>query len=170
MTARDDRACVVSVCNNKIRGFHEGVSIGASNAGASDRRMMLGCVDVRNNHIGLHLPMFARSRWGVMVGNVISASVVNNQISVITPDPKFRPPASDGVRVWGHSGPMIQVERNTAVGASIGARFKPTNLVHEDDIAMVWKISDISGSNFITTNGYRGPGKAEATHQVNTSF
>lgn len=165
--AADPLAQTVQISGNRIRGFYQGVRVGASNAatgGPSGRVALFGDVEVDGNRIDLTLPMFERSRWGIFVGSSVSVTVRNNRVTSTDTVPEgdnLRPLSpTDGIRVWGHFGALVQIERNTCLFTTNGVRFRPLTPIH-DTARTSWKVSDGFGDAALPANGFSGPGRAE---------
>ncbi len=166
--ANNAAAQSVRVNSNRISGFHQGIRIGGdfqNTSGLDTARTLFRDVEVDGNRIDLRLPMYARSRWGVMVGSALSAAVRNNRVTNLyegpTEDVPNPLPPTDGIRLWGVFGPFVQIERNACFGTSHGVRFRSLN-PQTDPARTVWKVSDFSGGTPSPTNSLSGsPGSAE---------
>lgn len=163
--AIDPTAQSVRINRNHIRGFHQGIRVGASNSGTGSRQgsvSMFADVEVGANRIELFVPMYVRSRWGVFVGNAVSVSVRNNRIArihdgPIDVDPSHLPP-TDGIRVWGHFGLFVQIERNACINTTHGVRFRAIAAPNYPNTTHVWKVHDLLNNEPTPSNAYSGNG------------
>ncbi len=166
--ANDRTGQSVRINGNRISGFHQGIRVGASNSGTGGRENRFALfrdVEIDGNRIDLHLPMYARSRWGIMVGSAISAAVRNNRVVNLYDGPLDDIPnplsPTDGIRLWGLFGSFVQLERNACFGTTHGVRFRPLNPL-DDPARMVWKVSDALIDGAIPANSLAGSsGSAE---------
>lgn len=167
--AADPLAQSVCINGNHVRGFHQGIRVGGSNAstgGPQNRVTLFGDVEVDANRIELLVPMYARSRWGIMVGSAVSVGVRNNRVLVDYRGPVDDIPnplsPTDGIRVWGHFGLFVQIERNSCSFTTRGVRFRPLSAPNYPQTTVVWKVSDFINNEPVPTNAYTGiPGPAE---------
>ncbi|SEK59894.1 hypothetical protein SAMN04515665_103142 [Blastococcus sp. DSM 46786] len=123
----------VTVADNDVRGFRQGIRIGAGGRKRSANVHVAHSVDVTGNHVELRVPMQARQRHGIFVGGALTVRVVGNRVEDLAFEPGAqveRPPLPvvdcDGLRLWGHYGPLVQVRENLAYGVTVGVRFTDT--------------------------------------------
>ncbi len=166
--AENTAAQSVRVNNNRISGFHQGVRIGGdfrNTSGLDTARTLFRDVEVDGNRIDLRLPMYARSRWGVMVGSALSSAVRNNRVTNLYDGPIDDVPnplsPTDGIRLWGVFGPFVQIERNACYGTTHGVRLRTLN-EFTDPTRTVWKVWDFRNGEPSPTNSLSGSsGSAE---------
>jgi hypothetical protein len=117
----------VSIAGNRIAGFVQGIRVGASRGGKDRSNLIFAqSVEICGNRIRLRLPTQARQRHGIFIGNSLSARVVANRVE----DPLYRPREvsggiaidADGIRLFGHYGPLVEVAGNLTHGTSVGIR------------------------------------------------
>ncbi len=168
----------VRVNGNRIHGFHQGIRIGGDsriNAGLDVQHTVFRDVEVDGNRIDLRIPMFARGRWGIMVGSAITAAVRNNRITTPHLEEMMRDPddpfataiaPTDGVRLWGVFGQFVEIERNACFGTSNGVRLRTLN-PQLDPARSVWKVWDFRNGEPVPTNSLFGSiGSAEIVEIV----
>jgi hypothetical protein len=155
----------VRINGNRIRGFHQGIRVGASSSrtgGPQNRVSVFADVEVDGNRIDLFVPMYVRSRWGIFVGNAVSVGVRNNRVARIYDGPSEDIPnplsPTDGIRVWGHFGLFVQIERNACINTTHGVRFHPITAPNYPNTTHVWKVHDLANNEPIPTNAYSGNG------------
>ena len=149
---------------NHITGFHQGIRIGGdmSRNGIDNSRTIFRDIEVDGNRIDLRIPMYARSRWGILVGSAVSVAVRNNRVTNLFDRPfndalPIPLAPTDGIRLWGLFGAFVQLERNACFGTTHGVRLRALN-PRDDPARTVWKVSDIVGDGTRPTNSYFGPG------------
>lgn len=160
--ANDTTAQSVRINNNRISGFHQGVRIGGdfrNRSGLDTAHTLFRDVEVDGNRIDLRLPMYARSRWGVMVGSALSAAVRNNRVINLYDGPTDDIPnplsPTDGIRLWGVFGPFVQIERNACFGTTHGVRLHTLNQL-TDPVRTVWKVWDFRNGEPSPSNSLSG--------------
>jgi hypothetical protein len=127
----------IAIRNNRIRGFTQGIRVGASRrewpqGEFPDRRHLARAVEIRENHVELRLPMQAKQRHGIFLGNALSAHVMDNRVidPNYVPTPNFEQLRAvvdcDGIRLWGAYGPLVIVRGNLAYGVTVGVRMVET--------------------------------------------
>ncbi|MFY0617685.1 DUF6519 domain-containing protein [Shimia sp.] len=162
----------VRINGNRISGFHQGVRIGGDQHvdGLDTRRTFFRDVEVDGNRIDLRIPMYARARWGIMVGSSISVAVRNNRVSNLYDGPMDDIPnplsPTDGIRVWGVFGDFVQIERNACFGTTHGVRFRALN-PQPDPARAVWKVSDVFGDAAMPTNALSGSSGSAEIVEIN---
>lgn len=156
-----DNGQSVRINGNRIDGFTQGIRIGGDGRKTQNidtRRTLFRDVEVGENRIDLRVPMFARSRWGIMLGSSLSAAVRNNRVAMpYEGHENFLPAPTDGIRLWGLFGAFVQVERNACFGTTHGVRFHALN-PQTDPSRTIWKVSDFTNGQPVPTNSYFGPG------------
>lgn len=159
-----------TLVGNTVVGCHQGIHVGsASRRTSSDGpKQIFEDVQIDGNRITVDPVIYARSRWGVFVGNAACVSVRNNRISTLSGLARSQ---IDGIRVWGVYGAHVQIERNACFLTSDGVRFQPINPAELSRKGFVWKISDserddAGARRLRPTNAYRGRGSAEITHET----
>ena len=114
---------------NQVSGFAQGIRVAGSARGLRSNLVFLRSAEVQDNRIELRLPWQARQRGGIRIGSALSARVNGNQIV----DPGYLPLAdneppigldSDGIRLWGWFGPLVEVRGNFCHGTSVGIRWR----------------------------------------------
>lgn len=155
----------VRINGNHIRGFHQGIRLGASSSGTGgwqNRVSLFGDVEVDGNRVELFIPMYERGRWGIFVGNAVSVAVRNNRVARVYSGPTSGASDSlsptDGIRVWGHFGLLVQIERNACIGTSVGVRFRAITPPFGYVPTPVWKVGDLRNGEPQPTNAYIGDG------------
>ena len=142
---------------NHVIGFAQGIRVAASSRGLRSNFVFLRSVEVQDNRIELRLPWQARQRGGIRIGSTLSARINGNQIV----DPGYLPLAdneppigldSDGIRLWGWFGPLVEVRGNFCHGPSVGIRW--TSLGNDEPS---WGRPDIFIGAF-ADNAYSGMG------------
>lgn len=191
--AQSENMNSVFITGNYIEGFARGIAVGASKGGrvvlyeeeqfprvVSGFFSYCGHVTVSDNHIRLSLPVYISGRFGVFVGNAISATVLNNRIenpfasslderrtrwetidgskdnfSKVTQGME-NVPDSQGVRLWGNYAQHVDVSGNSVYGLRIGIQIKELNLAVAQNGSVSTPIKHISTER----NSYFGPGQA----------
>ncbi|SAL04867.1 hypothetical protein AWB78_07170 [Caballeronia calidae] len=119
----------IAVSGNAIDGALQGVRVAISNG--TSRRLPMRSVRVERNTIRLAVVPLDRPRHGIYLGNAERAWVVDNDISTETADrPGERATRatslrldrlfSEGIRVYGRLGLMLQIRGNVVQGCSDG--------------------------------------------------
>jgi hypothetical protein len=144
---------------NRNSGFAQGIRVAASDASARKAYMFAESADIENNLIALRLPWQARQRGGVWVGNCLGVRVNGNRIV----DHAYQPLSdgeasigldSDGIRLWGFYGPLVEARGNLMHGTSVGIRWHPIGRAEP-----TWGRPDIFARAF-ADNAYSGMGSA----------
>lgn len=113
---------------NRVSGFAQGIRVAGSSRGLRSNHLFMRSVEVQDNRIELRLPWQARQRGGIWVGSTLAVRVNGNLIV----DPEYMPLAdgeppigldSDGIRLWGWFGPLVEVRGNFSHGTSVGIRW-----------------------------------------------
>lgn len=122
----------IHITNNRLIGFRQGVTVAFSNNSPADRSRFLFAhrVVITGNAIDLRVPMFARRRHGIFVGHALSAEVKGNRIQVVQPahpNHSISLPIMDGIRLWGHYGPLLHVSDNLTLDVWTGLRVNALN-------------------------------------------
>ncbi|MCY0096591.1 hypothetical protein [Hoeflea ulvae] len=191
--AQSDNMNSVLVTGNYIEGYARGISVGASKKGQAviyDEeefpRMVSGffsyCghVTISDNHIRLSLPVYLSGRFGVFVGNAITATILHNRIEnryATELEPRTvrwqnsdvkagnfskvtlgmqDVPDSQGVRLWGNYAQHVDVSGNSLYGLRTGIQFKELNLAVAQNGSVSTPIKNVS----FERNSYFGPGEA----------
>jgi hypothetical protein len=152
----------VTVAHNRIRGFRQGVHVGASRA--RDDLNIMHAADIRENHVELRLPMQAKQRHGIFVGNALTARVTGNRVENLayepTPLAAGAPPRAavdcDGIRLRGAFGPLVEVRGNLNYGVTVGVRF-----VNSGPAGPPLGVVTVQNARVIADNAYVGDGQAQ---------
>jgi len=92
----------------------------------------------------------------------VSVGVRNNRVARIYDGPSEDIPnplsPTDGIRVWGHFGLFVQIERNACINTTHGVRFHPITAPNYPNTTHVWKVHDLANNEPIPTNAYSGNG------------
>ena len=158
-------APTVTITNNQILGFAEGIHIGTSNSSSKAYRSYQ--ITLQNNSIHLHAASLATERHGIFVGHAHSLTLSDNVIQVVEPAPNewriqqansstlsYIPP-SDGIHLAGVYGPLLTIQRNHCIGVTRGINIRARNAGrHESryNIVPAWKIDN---------NAYAGLGEPQ---------
>jgi hypothetical protein len=154
-----DRAPDVSINNNRIVGFVQGIHVGTS-GDERNRSLHLRSynVHISNNTVQLRLPSLAQERHGIFVGHAHTVQIQNNLVEVTSPTSSEWPdlPPTDGIRLYGVYGPRLQVRQNHCIGVRTGVRVHARNAGKQEthhNIVAAWMVVD---------NAYAGFGSAES--------
>ncbi|MBD9526976.1 hypothetical protein [Paracoccus sp. PAR01] len=148
------------ISGNRVSGFAQGVRVAASGNG-SDRSNFLffESVEVSENRISLRLPWQARQRGGIRIGHALGLRVIGNRVV----DPFYvarsdgEPPIgldSEGIRLWGWYGPMVETRGNFSHGVAVGIRWHPLGRTEP-----LWGRPDVFMRRF-DANAYSGMGQS----------
>jgi hypothetical protein len=159
-----DTAPSATVTHNQITGFAEGIHIGTSNDTSKYHRSYH--LQLTGNTIELHAAPLAAERHGIFVGHAHTVKILDNLIQVVQPSPSDwnRPrrgsrlpplPPTDGIRLYGVYGPLLQIRQNHCIGPTLGISVNARHAGrHEERIGVrpAWRVVD---------NAYAGFGTAE---------
>ncbi len=111
----------LTISDNRIRGFAQGVHVAASQA--SDETVSAVRVSVRDNHLSCRKAATdAYAPCALFVGNVESAWIERNLIDWAgAPDTL---PYPQGIRVWGRLGHFLMINENRIGLATLGIRVR----------------------------------------------
>ena len=159
----------IKVLSNRVIGFIQGIHIGTShnrlrsaydqlnNYNTRDRRLRSYNVHIASNTVTLSLPQFAQERHGIFVGHAHSVRLYDNLIEVLYPNRDRRGwqalPPTDGIRLYGVYGPLVQIRQNLCIGMSTGIRLQARNAGPPENL-----YSTVARS--VVDNAYAGFGTA----------
>ncbi|MFH5774284.1 hypothetical protein ACHFJ0_08510 [Paracoccus sp. NGMCC 1.201697] len=113
---------------NRVAGFAQGIRVAASSFLDRSNFVFVRDVEIMDNQISLLMPWQSRQRGGIRVGHALSARINGNRIV----DRLYRPLAdneapigldSEGIRLWGWYGPLLEVRGNFSHGMAYGIRW-----------------------------------------------
>lgn len=126
-----------------LQGVHVGVShrVSASEAAAT-RVDVAGVVQISGNTIEIALPMETSGdeRHGIFVGNCASLSVEANRIKFLRAANAAKT-AIDAIRIYGHIGTRVVIERNHLSDFPTGIRFTP-RFPYPSQASVLWIIAE----------------------------
>jgi hypothetical protein len=114
----------LSVVNNVIDGFLQGVVVGVSHKERAPPKLpadSVGTVVIRDNRIGIDVdPVLghAAGRYAIYVGNVESLQIENNRATLTSPSTIALP--NEGIHVFGYLGRKVIVRHNWLTGFGVG--------------------------------------------------
>lgn len=174
LTELGGQSCEVT--GNVVDGFARPIGVGASNSGgvvgdpAADAGAFFVCRSavVRDNVCGIAPIPAARQRHGIFVGHAMAVTVTGNRVEnrsasgmtaagVPQGPPDFSEvPDSDGIRLWGRYGALVDVTGNLVYGTRVGVQFQSLGppVGETPNVTEMWRLQP---------NAFVGPGPALRT-------
>ncbi len=124
-----------------LQGVHVATSHQADRAANADRATR---VVIADNHIGVVVPaQGARARHGIFVGNAVSVSILENQLT-LTSFADYDPIDSTGIKVFGFVDRMLVVRENHVAGFDVGIHLFPLMAKGggQRDAARLYRVSE----------------------------
>ena len=157
-----DLAPNATITNNQITGFAEGIHVGTSDD--TNRTFRSYYLQIVNNTIQLHASSLAKERHGIFVGHAHTVKIIDNLIHLIWPkpdkwtqsqkSPKLSSlPPTDGIRLHGVYGPLLQIRQNYCIGVTRGIHVHARHAWQKDGEVQIFPVWSV-----LEDNAYAGLG------------
>jgi uncharacterized protein DUF6519 len=113
----------VQVTGNLIQDFYQGVRVAVSDRGETAGKFSsLKSVTVADNSMQLRVPFdYEPGSFGMLIGNADRVRVTGNNLALSDPN-ALDQTYVEGIRVWGHLGPLMILRENHVSVGRIGLR------------------------------------------------